>query len=406
MVSTSTSSDAQPISKSRQRPLISNFTNALEVFPQSRSYDGSHSTANRYKLSVIFAADKICWPNPYEDPACSSVPGSTLPLNAWGPATDQDPAAFLNRPKYLNSGTVIGKVADLRMVYKRAVRKVEVEGKGQLGDQFVFAEIFGEQEYMREQDRLSRLGAGARWREWLSEQLSVQNGRLRNKSFGPSKTNATYEEAEFGIGLDYEAQFFQTMTHSHGDIDFLKYKNTTEILEAQKLHQVTFHKEIRLSEDLRNAHGPFHLKSPVNNTITPLSPDLDQLPSLNTTWADIGLASNLHVPSIPTLLHFNGDKEYLVAWWPKMWFQPWARALLRRYKRTPPAADMPDSRGGKGGVWTIDNTFLEWSDVCGGYEDAIFGDGKGLWGKEDGGVKIYNAFGKLIAGEEDEESEE
>jgi hypothetical protein len=373
---------------------------------QSRSHNGFGKNDNRYELSVLFAADKICWPNSYTDPACSSVPESTLPADAWGPATDQDPAAFLNRPKYLNSGTVIGKAADLRMVYKQAVQKVEVEEKGQLGDQFVFAEIFGEQEYMREADRQSRLSAGARWREWVSEQLGLQSRNPLNTSIFPANVNTFCEEFEFGIGLDYEAQLFQTLTHSHGDLEFLKYSNTTKLVEAQDLHRVNLRSEVQLSEDLQNIPGPFHLKSPVNNTITPLSSDLDHLPATDSSWADIGLASNLHVPSIPSLFHFNGDKEYLTSWWPSMWFQPWGRALLRRYIRTPPASDILDSRGGKGGVWASDNTFLQWSDLCGGYEDAIFADGKGLWGKEEGGIKIYNAFGKLIAGEEDEELEE
>ncbi|KAL9100312.1 MAG: hypothetical protein Q9163_004291 [Psora crenata] len=53
----------------------------------------------KYTQTVIWGADKICWPNPMEDPACAAVPHSTLPKDVYGPETDKDPEAFLNRPR-------------------------------------------------------------------------------------------------------------------------------------------------------------------------------------------------------------------------------------------------------------------------------------------------------------------
>lgn len=39
-------------------------------------------------------------------------------------------------------------------------------------------------------------------------------------------------------------------------------------------------------------------------------------------------------------------------------------------------------RGGQGGVWTVRDEWLGWSDVCAGEEWGVFGDGKGEWMRE------------------------
>jgi len=95
--------------------------------------------------------------------------------------------------------------------------------------------------------------------------------------------------------------------------------------------------------------------------------------------------------------------------WKQMWFHPWARALLRNAVRSTegPEAVLPRAPGetlstgnGKGGFWTQDEQWKDWGQVCGGFEDQLFGDGKGPWGKEGGVHPEYNAIGILISGEE------
>jgi hypothetical protein len=54
-----------------------------------------------------------------------------------------------------------------------------------------------------------------------------------------------------------------------------------------------------------------------------------------------------------------------------------------------------------GGVWTDNDEWLDYVEICAGYEDEIFDDDKGLWGEEDGEEPekpVYNQFGVLIAG--------
>lgn len=355
----------------------------------------------KYTQRIIYGADKLCWPNPAEDPACAALPPSTLPKDVYGPQTDRDPEGFLNRPRYLNSGTVIGPVADVRAVYERALQKVEEDDRGTIGDQFVFAEIFGEQEVQRQATRRTSQHPGSRWLDWLSNALGTSdtfNGTLMN-----NMTVVRGQRYEFGLGLDYESQLFQTMTHSASDVEFLSY-NDTALLDSHvyEAHPQASTHLLRLPADIRHASPPGGKSTPGTDKpdggLTGTNSDLLTLPS-DSTWHTLPLATNIHVPSIPTLLHYNGDKSLLETWWPHMWFQPYARSLLRLHMDAP-AADGWDSRGGKGGVWTDGETWLEWGDVCTGTEEEVFADAKGEWMAEgEGSGRVVNQWGKVMVGE-------
>ena len=375
--------------------------------------DGQKEQDCMFSQSVVFAADKLCWPNAAEDPACAAVPPSTLPKSVYGMDTDKDPQAFLNRPRYLNSGTVIGHASDLRAILERATHKVEKDMRGDLGDQFVLSDIYGEQEYARQMIRRSRQSAGGRWLSWFLDTLGTSQG---SKSI--TLTNITLipdQRYEFGVGLDYESQIFQTMTHSHVEIDFLHYNDTATLAHVQEQHHIPSPPLLTLPLDIQRSTSPAPAQPPASNGGLGSESggnDLDHI-SMNISWFTIPLATNSYVPSVPAILHFNGDKTYLSSWWTKMWYQPDSRALLRRYMQSPQgssathaAAVGTDSawnmRGGKGGVWTDTAQWLDWAELCKGYEDEVFGDGKGVWGQEDGVRKVYNSFGMLIEGEPDE----
>ncbi|KAI9846669.1 MAG: hypothetical protein M1837_003724 [Sclerophora amabilis] len=161
---------------------------------------------------------------------------------------------------------------------------------------------------------------------------------------------------------------------------------------AQKKHPISNRRRLSLSPDLVVLAPPF--ASSVNDESG--SP-LGHLPS-NLSWSELALAANVYVPSIPATFHSNGPKEYLNDRWPKMWNQPYARPLLKQ-SMDAAAAEMRttwDRRGGRGGAWNDGGQWMNWLEVCGGYEDEIFRDGKGPWGGEDGDGRPYEAFGGVI----------
>lgn len=397
---------------------------------ESKAGDGTSIRRQKYTQKVIFGADKICWPNQAEDPACAAVPYSTLPKDVYGSETDKDSEAFTNRPRYLNSGNIIGPAADVRAIYKYAVDKVEEKSRGLIGDQFVFAEIFGEQEFQRETVRRASQGTPDRYYHWFANKLGYPDSPLSANITINNMTTIPGQHYEYGIGLDYGSDLFQTMTHSAADIKFITYNSSTYLASIQAAHPSLHGLPFFLPLDLQTAKKPFHYVSPGYNFtrdadieheksfLLPYSENLDHLPGqsddpadLEPTWRTIPLATNIYAISIPPILHVNGDKSILESWWPSLWFHPYARALLRRYVRstqTLAAAEAAakggqtwwDSRGGRGGVWTDNANWMEWGDVCKGTEDKVFGDGKGVWAKEEGEQRMVNSFGRVIIGDD------
>ena len=352
-----------------------------------------------YEQTVVFGADKLCWPNAQDDPACASLPESTLAKDSYGISTDKDPEGYTNRPKYLNSGAIIGPVSDVRAIYKRALEKVD-QGLGAIGDQFVFAEIMGEQEYVRQ---LLNPITHDSWFLGLFREFSPFHSSSPAMRAVKKMTLIPKQHYEYSIGLDYTSSLFQTMTHSAEDIEFITYNNVTSRsplgLKALPL-------------DIFRARPPYPsndtLTATMTNRVVPLSHTLDELPASDqNTWLNYPLATNLRSLTVPSLLHINGDKSLLDSWWPSIWFQANSRALLRHYIRTPQPflwgtiggkEKTWDMRGGRGGVWTPDGRWSEWGDICQGVEESVFADGKGKWGEEEGDGRTWNSFGKQVTG--------
>ncbi len=395
--------------------------------------DGTSDRVQKYTQKVIFGADKICWPNQAEDLACAAVPYSTLPKDVYGPDTDKGGGAFLNRPRYLNAGNVIGPAAAVRSIYNYAIEKFEEKARDSFDDQFVFAEIFGEQEFQRETIRRASQATQDRFYDWFSNKLGYPDSPLSANITINNMTTVGGQRYEYSIGLDYESNLFQTMTHSTADIEFITYNSSTDLSTIQAAHPSLHDLPFFLPPDLQTAKPPLSYVSPgYNHTrdadvehekslLLPYSETLDHLPGqsidddptdLEPSWRTMPLATNIYAASVPALLHVNGDTSLLETWWPKLWFHPYARAMLRRYVRstqTPAAAAAAakggqtwwDSRGGRGGVWTDNKVWMGWGDVCGGFEGEVFGDGKGVWGREEGEVRMVNSFGKVIIGEDE-----
>lgn len=371
-----------------------------------------------YEQKVFFGADKICWPNQKEDPACAAVPYSTLPKNVYGADTDKDPHSYRNRPRYLNSGTIIGRAVDLRAVYDAAIQKVEA-GIGIHGDQYVFAEILGEQEYQRETLRKSSQGTGGRWLDWLSDALGTSESPLSGNVTINNSTIQPGRNYEYSIGLDYESRLFQVMTHSDADVKHVTYNDSDRLAQIQDAYEPLRSQPFSLPIDIQRANPPYSYAAPGNESedleeriFLPFSVKLDDI-GREPSWYETPLATNVYASNVPSLLHFNGEKSLLDTWWPLMWYSPDSRALLRRYMRSAIGRNAAraaeagglnwwDTRGGRGGVWTDFGTWMSWKDVCRKTEDAVFADGKGAWGREEGSPKLVNSFGLVLIGDDDD----
>lgn len=137
-----------------------------------RTHHLEHALSSR----IVFGAGKQCTPNQPHTMACYAVPESPLEHDLYAGNTDSlvgwtDHSSF--RPRYLNSGYVIGPVGEMRRMFRRAhdmakgwqklwkavhipATDVSDNGSGESdyfyhgSDQSIFAKIFGRQEYVRE----------------------------------------------------------------------------------------------------------------------------------------------------------------------------------------------------------------------------------------------------------------
>ncbi|KUJ15336.1 uncharacterized protein LY89DRAFT_719906 [Mollisia scopiformis] len=371
----------------------------------------SSTQHQKYTMKVLFGSGKQC-SNTASDPACYSVPESPLPKDIYGDQTDRHPEGKYNRPRYMSSAMVMGRVADLRPIYKEATEMLEFNDIGKKGSQYVFSEILGIQEYARTLSLASARNGPSKWRSWFSAVLSKSSDPSVNP---PNITLKADKNYEFGIGLDYFSSVFQVMNNSAEDVRFVRFNHPSVIASPSRISAKAFKNPIRIPSDLALAPPPFFQNQMSSAIPDPPITELDNMHDDTALWTDIELSTNVIVPgsSVPASLNFHGS-EYLLdgEMWEKMWFHPNARALMRQYIRSPdgPIAASAaakggdqwwDLRGGKGGVWTDRGEWLEWNEVCGAFDEKVFGDDKGEFMREKeevGGQKVVYKFGQVVQG--------
>jgi hypothetical protein len=372
---------------------------------------------HKYTQRVLFGAQKEC-SNPSNEPACYYAPQPPLAKDIYGVDIDRHLEGGYNRPRYVGSSMVMGKVSDLLPIYKYAsALLLEFNDIGKHSSQHIFSQIFGEQELAREIYRKSTLGLATRWREWFASNLGTNTDLRFDPSISPSNMSLVAgRNYEFGIGLDYASSIFQVVNNSVEDMRFITFNHQSIIASPSTISASSFKSPIHFPLDLNLTSPPFPQHFVSSKTPNPPITELDNVPQENIGWEDIELATNVIVPSssVPSTLNFHGSENLLHKWWSRMWFQKHARALLRQYIRSPDgpiAAEAAaegsdrwwDLRGGKGGVWTDKGEWLSWNEICGAFDEYIFGDGKGVFGHEEqGGAEkpVYNSFGILVAGKE------
>lgn len=398
--------------------LVSRFQNILRRNNQKlqkkyglaavqKSHGAPNEIVQKYSQRVLFGASKICYGALKDDPGCASVPQSSLPPDVYGWKTDAYRDGHLNRPRWLNPGAVIGQAADLRIIYDEVLRLLGQTHKKN-GDYQAFTQIFGRQEVVRELERRRTVNSA---KEWLDGFLGLSEATNITSTVVRLETGHRYE---YGIGVDYESQLFFNQIMSKNDVEWLKYSNITKSERLQGQFGVPRESRLLLPEDIAALPNPFNqTRFAKDHTTKPVwNATLDKLPSpKERSWRNLALMTNAHTATVPVLAHLNGDTKLRQPWWEKMWFHPWARALLRKYVRSSHGFDAAqsallgghdwwDMRGGRGGIWTDDESWVGLSEVCHHQEQNIFDDDLGPWSKESGDPNepVYNQFGKLVYG--------
>ena len=352
---------------------------ASELGPDvARKHDTRHT--------VIFGPDKLCWPSGEgKRPACWAVPQSPLPPNSFGPFDDTEIVlaarnASQTRPRWLNSGTIMGTIADIRAVFEATLASINANHTTD-SDQFYLANLFGEQEYSR---RLLK-----------REPDLPPAGTVDLPSIVPGK------KTEFHMGLDYESTLFQSAGYYISWISWLWFNGSVGTGRSLEGRPLTKPHGFVLPEDIAASSPPFSAESggqwmnsgegdrhEVKN--------ITQRLPINLSWRDLPLATNTVTKQVFALIHFTFEKKQRDAWWDKMWFYPYGRELLESSVRVPQApvvyapvdgriwwnaARSPansaefrkSTKGTRGGAWSDTGYWLAWDAMCNRYDDAVFG---------------------------------
>lgn len=354
-----------------------------------------HIGVPRYHQRVLFGAQKEC-SNYVDDLACLSVPQSPLLNDLYGPKPDELPMVKYAAPQFLGSMMAIGRVADLRPIYARAKEMLDSNSNGLHDSQHILSQIFGKQEYVRS-TRAKALKPSFQLFPWAAFKLGLADDPIPQTKTNPQDTTIKLgTNYEFGIGLDYMGSIFQGLHNSTDDVKFIAFEHPPPAAWPSAYPRPPFESYIMPPTDLNLTGLPLAVPATFSPALNlPVRPGLDIPPTENVKWEDVNLLTNIIIPSssVPSVLSFRGSEGLQDDWWKEMWFQRYGRGLVRQYLRNAREGVAAktgaggeekwwDFRLGKGGAWMDDGTWLPWNKVCGGFEDEVFGDGKGRFGGE------------------------
>ncbi|KAG6039115.1 hypothetical protein E4U41_003197 [Claviceps citrina] len=149
------------------------------------------------KQTVFFGPDKVCWPPDDRAARCWAAPASSLGKDPFGPARGPDDF-FSKDPRWLNSGTIIGPVNDVRHVVNAVMEEIDATYDIQFwqsdSDQYYLSNVWGRQEYWRNKT--------------FGQDKYLEDGTALDRIIPEKKDYA--QEIELHMAIEYESSLFQT----------------------------------------------------------------------------------------------------------------------------------------------------------------------------------------------------
>ena len=300
----------------------------------------------------------------------------------------------------IDSGIAMGEASYIASLIDAAARQVwDIPGDEQDG----LAELYAEQELQRSM-KPKRIDVRAGWRILFNDKPTAETDGHQVR---PENASPQSGQAELGMASDHQSSLFLSIMPDMADVNSIK-----------KLFKHPESSSTALPLDIATAPPPLRLV-PVPyltdlRSLTSLALN-DTIDTLNGTigWEDLPLVADINTGSIPAVIHHKDRSDARdSSWelWRQMWFHPFARALLRNRLRSLDGPEIAqdsltggdrqfDTRGGKGGFWTDTGVWLDFAEVCRGYEDELFGDSFGEWGLEGGSFARCDVTNELYMGE-------
>lgn len=312
--------------------------------------------------SIIFAASKICEGEGVMKETCDAAPESPLPHDMYGVNTDtavgrDEHSNF--RPRYPDSGLVIGPVNALRDFYKQVCARQNDTAAHDM--QGVEAEIVNTMWAEQQRYRRSVLPAQRPWSQPFMDGLGADQSKASGKDYEQAADEgADASDGEYGLAIDYSSSIAHYTASSRDD---------ARQLENQKMLVPGSEQDCKS-----------HLESMPKDILASEPPDR------KTSWKSVMLYTQTCTGKIPAVIHNSetGVREALA--WRNLWFYPYLQKWRENKRRegrgdplgAPAEASDEGTEDGRnvnnGAAWVSDKEKIEWWDLCEGqgFEKGLF----------------------------------
>lgn len=339
---------------------------------------------NAPRQTILFGPEKICYPVDWNRPGCWAIPDIDIPAGAFGP---DDGQLSHNLPKWLNSGTIMGPVGDMRELFAATLKRIEdtydPAHEFSDSDQRYMSDVWGEQEFWRSVDLHNH---------YFHDDIDPRKIAPEGESDQIIPTREADQKTEFHIGIDYTSSLFQTRVGSDHVLEHIAFEKSTSngiglwtSISENKIEASNFQPfEINL---------PANVVSSLTRLLASIAPVLKSDPHNAVTKLLLG--TNFVTKNIYGLFHCIGEKTYLDDLWYRLWFQEHAKPLLEARVKSANESSLISSAPIDGRSWVIahsyptesaqseqsvgawmdmDSKWIAWEDLCEPYEKDIFGE--------------------------------
>ncbi|KAJ5864120.1 uncharacterized protein N7529_006036 [Penicillium soppii] len=340
---------------------------------------------NSPRQTILFGPEKICYPLDWNRPGCWAIPEDIdIPVGAFGP---DDGQLSHNLPRWLNSGTILGPVGDMKELFAATLEKIKATydpiHEFSDSDQRYMSDVWGEQEFWRSVNRHN---------QYFHDDVNPKDIAPKGDPDQIIPTREAGQKTEFHIGIDYKSGLFQTRVGSDHVLEHLSFPNS--VPDGIGLWASVSENPIESpNPQPYEIYLPTNVVSSLSRLLKPISHTLEA--DQHSIVSSLRLGTNLVTKNIYGLFHCIGEKTYLDDLWYRLWFQKHAKALLearlesskednkisdilidgRKWVVAHGFPTASNSSVHSVGAWVdMDGQWLTWEELCEPYEGNLFGD--------------------------------
>lgn len=292
--------------------------------------------AHGLRQTLLWGTDKGCFPSRRDEPQCWLIPDSNLGRYVMGPKTGRDHQNDLpfSDSKYLNSGTVMGPLGDLRLLIDDVLSFINTtwteDNQYRNSDQLYISKTYARQEYSRLMDLTDGKYQGPEGHKM------------------PDLSQYNPENHEFHITVDFDATFTMTQCHNERFIHKLKYDGI-----ANKAHVGDDHMEegeTFLPYDIGMPSSLYMGLERLRNAYSGKKPE-EQGEDARHWIRSLHLGTNIATRKQYAFYHNTCNKSDFVKRFRESWFWPDIKPLLRAAVKAIQADEPINERPLDGRMW-------------------------------------------------------